>query len=124
MDTGTVPCAWKEAFISPLFKKGSKLVERNYRPVSITSIPCKILEKIVKNRIYDFKDSQNLFCVQQHDFVKHKSSKNLLEIMDTITKALKQKNSIDVIYLDFAKAFDTVPHMRILKKLEGYGISG
>ena len=67
----------------------------------------------------------NLFSAAQHGFVTGKScSTQLLELMEELTEALDSNEDVDIIYLDFAKAFDKVPHKRLLKKLWGYGIRG
>lgn len=124
LESGETPAAWREAYITPLYKKGSRLVAANYRPVSLTSIACKIMEGIIKDRIYRHMHSLKLISPEQHGFVRQKScTTNLLESVDLITKALSERRGVDVVYLDFAKAFDTVPHQRLMLKLSAYGIN-
>ena len=97
----------------------------NYRPVSLTSVPCKIMEKLVKKAIVNHLEANDLISKHQHGFVNKKSCvTNLLECLDYSTKTMSEKNFIDIILLDFAKAFDKVPHRRLLKKIENYGING
>lgn len=122
---GVVPKAWREANVTPLPKSGCRLDPANYRPISLTSVPCKILERIVRDQIVDHLNRHNLISLQQHGFVKNKSClTNLLETMDNITQAIAGKNPIDLVFLDFAKAFDKVPHRRLIHKLQAYGIQG
>ena len=79
------------------------------------------MEKILKNVIVDFLVDNNLITIKQHGFLKNKSCiTNLLETVDLATETINQKRALDIIYLDFAKAFDTVPHKRLLHKLECY----
>jgi Reverse transcriptase (RNA-dependent DNA polymerase) len=123
--SGEIPQDWKDANVSPLFKKGSKNKPENYRPVSLTSIIGKMLESIVKDHIVNHLNKFNLIKSSQHGFTKGRSClTNLLEFFETVTKELDQGNSVDLIYLDFAKAFDKVPYMRLFKKLESHGING
>ena len=120
LSTGEVPTDWKDATITALFKKGNRSEPGNYRPVSLTSILCKILESIIKDKIVDHLQVFNLINESQHGFMKGRSClTNLLEYLETVTKLLDEGVPVDVIYLDFAKAFDKVPHARLLKKLKG-----
>jgi len=121
--SGIVPNDWKIADISPLFKKGSKSDLGNYRPVSLTSVVCKVMESIVRDTVVEsFKDEFSCF---QHGFMKHRSClTNILESLEAWTKALDDGYGIDLIYLDYRKAFDTVPHARLIEKLKSLGISG
>ena len=120
-----LPRDWKMAKITPIFKKGSRRSPSNYRPVSLTSQPCKVLERIIRKRLMQHIEQHDLHSPHQHGFVLKKSCQtNLLETLEDWTKTLDQKDSLDVIYLDFKKAFDTVPHARLLKKLRGYGLKG
>lgn len=122
---GTVPRAWKEATVSPIFKKGSRNVVSNYRPISLTSVCCKILEKLVRNALMQHLLSNNYISDNQHGFVyKRSCTTQLIIVVDKISELLDRGGSIDMIYLDFAKAFDTVPHNRLLMKLSGYGVGG
>ena len=122
---GCLPEAWKEAHVIPLFKKGKKSQPGNYRPVSLTSIVCKIMESITRDNLIIHMNSNNLFSNCQHGFIKNRScTTNLLTALDQWTDAIDQGSAVDVIYFDFAKAFDTVPHSRLLNKLQGYGIHG
>ena len=125
LSRGHVPDEWKSANVTPLFKKGSKADPQNYRPVSLTCITCKIMESIVKDKIVEHLDKFKLIKDSQHGFTKGKSClTNLLDFMEDVTKWVDEGHPVDVIYLDFAKAFDKVPHKRLIKKLEAHGISG
>ncbi|XP_065674085.1 uncharacterized protein LOC136091029 [Hydra vulgaris] len=123
--TGVVPELWKKSIVSPIFKKGSRLKASNYRPVSLTSIPCKIMESILQKRIMEHCVANGLISPNQHGFVHRKGCvSNLLETRDIMTEATHCRHAVDVIYTDFAKAFDKVPHKRLLHKLRAYGIQG
>ena len=120
-----IPEIWKMANVAAIFKKGDKKLPENYRPISLTSVPGKILERIIRNEIVNHMTANNLFTTCQHGFIAGKScSTKLLEYMEDITQALSNGNGVDIIYLDFQKAFDKVPHKRLLKKLHDYGIRG
>ena len=120
-----LPVQFRLANVTPLFKKGDKSVPSNYRPVSLTSIPCKIMESIIRSRMEDYLYKNNFLAKEQHGFVKSKScTTNLLETLDLISCSLDNGIPVDVILLDFAKAFDTVPHKRLLAKLKAYGFVG
>ena len=122
---GTLPQNWKEGNITPIFKKGLKHLPGNYRPVCLTSVACKMMEKLVRNKVMAHMTRNNLLSSLQHGFVHGCScTTQLLEVLDKWTEAIEQGDSVDAIYLDFAKAFNTVPHQRLLVKLAGYGIGG
>ncbi|XP_065645257.1 uncharacterized protein LOC136075750 [Hydra vulgaris] len=121
----SIPHAWRNANVTPLFKKGDTNEPSNYRPVSLRSIPCKLMESLVTNDIVNHLSKLNLISQSQHGFVKNKACvTNLLESNDYITKCLANKNAVDVVYLDFSKAFDTISHKLLIIKLKAYGIVG
>lgn len=123
--SSTVPSQWKKANVCPIFKKGSSCDPANYRPVSLTSIVCKLMERIISEVIVDYVTTNELQCSQQHGFTRGKSTvTNLLEATNIWTDAMSHLVPIDIIYLDYAKAFDTVPHERLLKQVETFGITG
>ena len=106
-------------------QKGPKHTVSNYRPISLTSILCKVMEQIIRDVLIDNMEENCFFTKHQHGFRKgHSCATQLIEVMEQWTEDLDKKNSIDVIYLDFQKAFDTLPHKRLIHKLKGYGISG
>jgi len=122
---GIIPSDWKEANVTGIFKKGTRSDPGNYRPVSLTCIACKILESIVRDVLVTYMNDNNLYSDCQHGFRQHRSCMTqLLEVMEDFTNMIDDKSPIDVIYLDFRKAFDTVPHERLLLKLRSYGITG
>ena len=124
MEESTIPYHWKQANITALPKSGSRLEPSNYRPVSLTSIPCKIMESIIRDQIMNHLVKHNLLNDSQHGFVKSKSCvTNLLEALDFLTQAIADGKSVDVLYTDFAKAFDTVAHKRLIYKMKAYGIN-
>ena len=125
LDTGHLPQDWTVARVVPIYKKGDRQSPCNYRPVSLTAIPCKILESIIRDRMLSHLIEQNLLSDHQHGFrPKRSCSTQLLEVLDAWTRELEDGNPVDTVYLDFQKAFDSVPHLRLLNKLRGYGISG
>ena len=121
--SGKIPLAWKNANVVALHKKGSKSIALNYRPVSLTCILCKVYEQLIRQHILKFVD--NGISEHQHGFVNKKSCfSNLLESVDTIIDKLERGEPVDILYFDFCKAFDSVPHYRLLSKLENIGITG
>ena len=120
---GVVPFEWKEANIIPLFKKGSRNKSENYRPVSLTSVICKLLERLIKDHMVDFLVKHKLLNSSQHGFLKARSClTNMLCFLEEITKWIDVGSPVDIIYSDFQKAFDKVPHQRLLLKLKAHGI--
>ena len=125
LEEGNVPGDWKVANVTPIFKKGSKSMPGNYRPVSLTCVLCKVMESILRDAIVHHLEKYNLLRQSQHGFMTGKSTlSNLLEYLEELTKLVDQGHSVDIVYLDFAKAFDKVPHIRLVKKCEGLGIQG
>ena len=117
LQEGIVPLAWKEANILPLFKKGSRNKCVNYRPVSQTFVISKFVETIISDHMMDFLIKHKLINPSQHGFLKAKSClTNLLCFFEEITKWVDDGSPVDVIYLDFQKAFDKVPHQRLILK--------
>ena len=107
---------WKMANTTPIFKKGSKTIPTNYRPVSLTSQVVKILESLIHFRIMQYLSENNIVTPYQHGFTTKKSCfTNLLETYENWTLAVDSGCGIDVIYLDYSKAFDSVPHYRLVK---------
>lgn len=124
LDSKTLPAIWKQGSISPLFKKGNRKLPCNYRPISLTSIVCKILESIIADEISKHLTTNLLRDDNQHGFTVRKSTEsNLLEALNIWTDALSHDIPIDIIYLDYEKAFDKVPHQRLVKQLDAYGIT-
>jgi len=120
-----IPDDWKKANITPIFKKGDKSKVENYRPVSLTSFHGKVLEKIIKKHIEDFLCRNSIINNSQHGFMKARSClTNLLICQNSIINLIDNGSSVDVIYLDFQKAFDKVPHVRLMKKVRDVGIGG
>ena len=125
MEEGKISTIWKKANVTAISKKGERSKADNYRPISFTSVPGKLMERLVRNAIVEHMTTNNLIPESQHGFLKGKSCvTQLLEYLEDITEAMDNGKDADVIYLDFCKAFDKIPHRRLLKKLEKYGIKG
>jgi hypothetical protein len=119
---GVVPEAWKDANVTPIFKKGAKSSPENYRPVSLTSVCCKVMESIIRDAVSNHLTENGLIRSSQHGFMKGRScATNLLEFLEAATTAVDRGEAFDAVYLDFAKAFDKVPHQRLLKKMAAHG---
>ena len=120
-----LPPAWLTSTILPLFKKGERNQAGNYRPISITSSCCKVMESIIHDSMSSYLLSNDLISDSQHGFLKKRSTlSNLLYSIRHWLSSLNSGKSIDIIYVDFAKAFDSVSHTKLLHKLNSYGISG
>ena len=125
LSEGRLPPDWKVATIIPIFKKGNKSSPCNYRPVSLTSVVSKVFESIIREGMLEHLFNNNLMSPCQHGFLPRKSCMTqLLCALDDWTETLDSGNSVDVLYLDFKKAFDSVPHERLLKKIYAYGFRG
>ena len=125
MDTSEIPSFLKISKIAPIHKGSLKCVPKNYRPVALTSHLIKLFEKLLRNKIVTFLEQNNLMNNNQHGFRRFRSClSQLLEHYDLLLEVLLTNNNADVIYLDFAKAFDVVDHHILLRKLKGLGITG
>ena len=127
---GEGPDEWRQANVSPVFKKGEKYDAANYRPVSLTCICCKTLEHILVSNINKHLALDSILADCQHGFRSQRSCKTQLvqfvhDIISNLDGAVNRGHKqTDLIIMDFAKAFDKVPHRRLLHKLEYYGIRG
>ena len=121
-----IPEDWRTAIITAIFKKGAKSDPGNYRPVSLTCIICKILESIIYDAIIEHLIKNKLLSKNQYGFIsKRSASLQLLAVLQLWCSILDESgNEIHDINMDFMKAFDTVPHRRLIKKLRSYGITG
>ena len=123
LSKGYVPCAWKTAEVTTIFKNGDRSSPGNYRPVSLTCIAGKVLESLITDQIRSYFEINKFFTTCQHGFRNKRSCvTQLLEVMNDLTKFYDNNVPVDIIYLDFRKAFHTVPHVRLTNKLKAYGI--
>lgn len=122
---GSVPIKCKTAYISPIYKGKNRALPKNYRPVALTSHLVKVFEKVVRKKLVEFMENHHLFNANQHGFRGgHSCLSQLLNHFDKVTWYLEQGKSVDVVYLDFAKAFDKVDIGITLRKLRSLGIQG
>ena len=123
--TGSVPNEWKVSIVTPIFKNGSPLSVSNYRPVSLTCVACRVMERIILDELLRNFLCQNLLIEDQHGFLPHLSTvTNLLRVFQSVSFNFSKKFRTDIVYIDFAKAFDKVSHPKLMRKLHAYGVSG
>ncbi|MCG8047725.1 MAG: reverse transcriptase family protein, partial [Candidatus Thiodiazotropha endolucinida] len=122
---GRVPDDWRHANVTAIFKKGSRQDPANYRPVSLTSLCCKLLEHVVVSNTNRHLKEHSILHDCQHGFRSKRSCETqLLSLTHELSSALDKRVQTDMTVLDFSKAFDRVPHQRLLSKLDHYGIRG
>ncbi len=119
-----LPKEWRTHKVVPIFKSGDRSSVKNYRPISLLCCASKVLERIIFDKIYDHISTR--ISDNQFGFMKHRSTlQQLLKFSHSIQKAFSQKNQVDVTYFDIKKAFDSVPHAKLLEKLHvNFNISG
>ena len=122
---GRIPSRWKMAEVRPIFKKGNKSMPGNYRPVSLTSSVCKVFESFIRDAMNKHLTDNDLLSDHQHGFTRGRScTTQLLSTLNDWLNFLENDKPVDAVYLDLQKAFDKVPHQRLLTKLKAYGVSG
>ena len=127
LESGSLPADWKKANVIPVFKKCNKHIPSNYRPISLTSLVVKTLEGILHDNILKFLTINCKISSLQHGFKKDHSCQTQLQLLTTVhdwSRSLDRGNSAHTVFLDFAKAFDSVPHQRLILKPESIGIRG
>ena len=123
--TGTIPAYFKSSIVVPIFKSGNKEHITNYRPISFINNFSKLFEKVLKERLISYFKTNNILSEKQFGFVENMSTSDAMyEIISEITNSMNKGNKTLGIFLDLAKAFDTVPHDLLLKTLSHYGIRG
>ena len=128
LNQGIIPNDWKKAFVVPIFKKGDHSSPANYRPISLTSVVCKLLEHIISSNIYSHLDKHKILTEQQHGFRADRRRRScetqLINTINDFATTLNRSGQTDTIFLDMLKAFDTVPLHRLCCKLAHYDICG
>ena len=115
IDQAQLPNIWKEATVSPIFKKGDRPVPANYRPISLTCVLCKVLEHIVASNISKHFANSNILYDLQHGFREKRSCETqLIMLIDELSKNMQSRKQSDLILLDFSKAFKKVAHPEII----------
>ena len=123
MDEGCILQDWRMAYVSPIFKKGARNKADNYRPISLTSIVCKLMESFVKDSIMTHMGAKNLLSSKRYGFINGRS-KTKLFYLGKCVDIVVSGGVADTIYFDFVKALDSVPHERLFGKLKSYDING
>jgi hypothetical protein len=125
MQTGTFPTLWKTANITPIYKKGSKTEAKNYRPVSLLSIPGKVMERCIHKQLYDFLIGNKILSPKQSAFKRNNSTvTQLIEIYNSVLLSLDEGKEVLFTFCDVSKAFDRVWHHGIIYKLRRAGVKG
>ena len=124
LNTGEIPDMWKKATVIPIYKKGKINVATNYRPISLTSVICRIFERIIHSQMLSHLLQNNIISAAQHGFIKQRSTQTQqIDFMDKLTSLYDKNIQLEIVYLDFSKAFDRVAHTKLIHILKYYQIN-
>nr|CAI5833862.1 unnamed protein product [Callosobruchus analis] len=125
LTSSKIPIQWKESIVTPVFKSGDKAKLTNYRPISVINNFAKLFEQVIKKRLNAFLEKHKIITESQFGFTKNQSTEDaILKLMEPIVDALDKSKKCAAVFLDLAKAFDTICHQKLLVKLSNYGIRG
>jgi len=125
LEHGVFPRSLKNAIVTPIYKGGEKNKVENYRPVSVLSVFSKVYEKVMYNRLFSYLDINNILYNHQYGFRSGFSTDQaLIHVIDNIIAALDRREHLVGVFMDLAKAFDSISHSILLRKLASYGIQG
>ena len=125
LESGQVPEDWRAANVTPLFTKGSREELGNDKPVSVTSVVGKVLETLIKDQMRNHLNKYKLIKGSQCGFTKGSSClTNLLEFYEAVSDCVDEGKAVDIVYLDFKKVFDKVPHRRLIANVRACGVAG
>ena len=123
ISTGSIPELWKKAIVIPIYKKGKKSLATNYRPISLTSVICRLLERIIHSQMLSHLLLNLIISSAQHGFVQRRSTQTQqITFMEKLTSLYDNHTQTEIIYLDFSKAFDKVSHLKLLHVLHHFKI--
>ena len=124
LDTNSGPQDWRDAYVSSIFKKGCHYDPTNYPPVTLTSIPCKLLEHIITRSMMNHFEANNILRNEQQAFRARRSCETqLLDFTEDLNDSIEKGNQSDAVVLDFAKAFEKLNHSLLIHKLANYGVN-
>lgn len=125
LQEGIVPMSWKRSTVVPIFKKGHRFEPLNYRPVSLTPVCCKSMERIISDHLQDYLNDNTLLSHHQFGFRRGRSTmEQLLLVYENISASMDSGNTVDLVLFDYSKAFDVVCHQILIAKLQSIGIDG
>ena len=125
LETGFLPNEWLSSLVVPIYKKSQRYDPLNYRPISLTSVPCKVLEKLIVSHITEFIETNSLISPHQFGFRSgHSTVDQLLLTYNDVSSMVDRGRTVDLVFFDFSKAFDVVCHHVLIEKLTRLGITG
>ena len=123
LEEGRLPDAWKKSLVIPIFKKGPRLDPLNYRPVCLTAVCCKRLERKISEHIFNYINSSSILSPQHFGFRPgHSTTEQLLMVYEYVSERMDKGETVDLVLFDYSKAFDVVPHSILIDKLKNLGI--
>ena len=123
LGTGDIPQDWCQALVHPVFKGGNPKQPENYRPISLTCLCCKMMERILASSVVAHLENGNLLSQNQHGFRRHLSCESqLIMLCQDVMASIDKRNNVDLAFIDFSKAFDKVQHSLLIHKLEAYNL--